>query len=211
MKSVALKALGLACALGAGAGVLSAANLQTLLERSPFAPSGAAAAAAGPQAEQGTLEFRGMVTDGGGTSYSVFDTTSNKGRWVREGDDTGPVKVKGYDAVTNTLEIEQDGRPAKLSLKRATIQAGAPVSAMMAAPAPANPAAAAGGDQKRAETAPADARRLEAVAAEVRRRRALRNAGKPQQGQPATPVPGPTPATAPAGDAAPAPAAVVTP
>jgi hypothetical protein len=208
MKSVAFKVLGLACALVAGAGNLSAANLQTLLDRSPFAPSGAAAAAAGPQAEQGTLEFRGMVTDGGGTSYSVFDTTANKGRWVREGDDSGPFKVKSYDAATNTLEIEQDGRATKLSLKRATIQAGAPVSAMMAAPAPANGVVApGGGDQKRAEPAAADARRLEAVAAEVRRRRALRNAGKPQQGQPTTPVPAPAPAPA---DAA-APAPVITP
>ncbi len=203
MKSVALKALGLACALGAGSDGWCAVNLQTLLERSPFAPSGAAAAAAGPQTEQGTLEFRGMVTDGGGTSYSVFDTTANKGRWVREGDDSGPFKVKGYDAVTNTLEIEQDGRATKLSLKRATIQAGAPVAAMMNTPAPANGVAAPGGDQKRAEPAAADARRLEAVAAEVRRRRALRNAGKPQQGQPAPP-----PATSPA---APAPTPVITP
>jgi hypothetical protein len=208
MKSVAFKVLGLACALGAGAGNLSAANLQTLLDRSPFAPSGAAAAAAGPQAEQGTLEFRGMVTDGGGTSYSVFDTTANKGRWVREGDDSGPFKVKSYDSVTSTLEIEQDGRATKLSLKRVTIQAGAPVSAMMAAPAPANGVVApGGGDQKRAEPVAADARRLEAVAAEVRRRRALRNSGKPQQGQPTTPVPAPAPAPA---DAA-APAPVITP
>lgn len=204
MKSVALKALGLVCALGAGAGVLSAANLQTLLERSPFAPSGAGAAAAGPQTEQGTLEFRGMVTDGGGTSYSIFDTTANKGRWVREGDDSGPFKVRSFDAVTNTLEIEQDGRATKLSLKRATIQAGAPVAAMMSAPSPVGPAA--GGEQKRAEPAAADARRLEAVAAEVRRRRALRNAGKPQQGQPAPP---PVASPAPAGAAAPEP--VITP
>lgn len=198
MKSVALKALGLVCALGAGAGGLRAANLQNLLERSPFAPSGAAAAAAGPQTEQGTLEFRGMVTDGGGTSYSIFDTTANKGRWVREGDDTGPIKVKGYDAVTNTLEIEQDGRATKLSLKRVTIQAGAPVAAMLNTPAPANAAAAPGGDQKRAEPAAADARRLEAVAAEVRRRRALRNSAKPPQGQPTTPVPPPPNGAAPA-------------
>lgn len=187
MKPLVLKAFGLACLGLAGAGALPAVDLQTLVDRSPFAPPGQIGENAGPAEPQGTLEFRGMVTDDGGTSYSIFDTSTNKGRWVRAEDANGPVQVKGFDSVNNTLEIEQNGRPVKLPLKRATIQAGQPVTAMIPATPVhlSNPATPGAPADARKPDAGADARRLEAVAAEVRRRRALRNATKTQQGQPA--------------------------
>ncbi len=178
---------------------LRAVDLQTLVDRSPFSPPPQASDGSGAPEPQGTLEFRGMVTDGNGTAYSVFDTTTNKGRWVRADEADGSVQVKGFDAQNNTLEIEQNGKPVKLPLKRAIIQAGQPVSSMVPsipAPnaAPGNPGAAV---QNRPDGGAGDARRLEAVAAEVRRRRALRNsAAGTRQGQPAT--------AAPAGQAAPA-------
>ena len=135
-----------------------------------------------------------MVTDTAGTSYSIFDTTTNKGRWIRADDTNSPVQVKGFDAANNTLEVEQNGRPVKLPLKRAVIQAGQPVSAMIpptpAIPSPGGPPNPGAVGQNKPDAAN-DARRLEAVAAEVRRRRALRNASGNRQGQPA-------PATAPA-------------
>jgi hypothetical protein len=94
------------------------------------------------------------------------------------------------------LEVEQNGRPVKLTLKRATILAGQPLAAMPGTPVmngQGNP-----GEVRQAEGG-ADGRRLEAVAAEVRRRRALRNASRAQQGQPpgtqasATPAPAASP------------------
>jgi hypothetical protein len=201
--SAPVSALVSAAFLALSAAPLRAVDLQTLVDRPPFSPP-PQAADTGTAEPQGTLEFRGMVTDAEGTAYSVFDTTTNKGRWVRAEDTNSPVQVKGFDAANNTLEVEQNGRAVKLPLKRAIIQAGQPVAAMTpAAPlpnaAPGNPAA----NQARPEGA-GDARRLEAVAAEVRRRRALRNsANGTRQGQPA---PAATPAPAAPGAVPPPPA-----
>ena len=197
MKPFAPYVFGLLCAAFAfAASPVRAMDLQTLVDRSPFSPSPQAGDGSGAQEPQGSLEFRGMVTDSAGTAYSIFDTTTNKGRWVRADDTNSPVQVKGFDAANNTLEIEQNGRPVKLPLKRAVIQAGQPVSAMTT-PAPA-PAPAPGGQNVQNQNRPdaaGDARRLEAVAAEVRRRRALRNsANGTRQGQPA-PATAPAPAT----------------
>lgn len=192
MKPLVRKVFGLMSAFVVS-GASGAVDLQTLIDRSPFAPPGQKADAAAP-AEQGTLEFRGVVTDDGGTAYSIFDASTNKGSWVRADDENSPIKVRGYDAANGMLEVEQNGRPVKLTLKRATIQAGQPVAAMTAAPVQnANPTMPGpGGAVQRGGGA--DARRLEAVAAEVRRRRALRNAAKnAPQGQPPA-APAPTPA-----------------
>lgn len=197
MKPLVRNVFGLLAALAVSFPAGAAVDLQTLVDRSPFAPPGQQAETAAP-AEQATLEFRGVVTDDGGTSYSIFDTTTNKGRWVRAEDENSPIRVKGYDAANGLLEVEQNGRPVKLTLKRATIQAGQPVAAMAAAPAPVVNGPVNPGEVRRTEGG-ADARRLEAVAAEVRRRRALRNASRAQQGQPpAAPAPATAPAPAPA-------------
>lgn len=195
MKPLALKVFGLACLVTAGAGAARAVDLQTLVDRSPFSPPGMSGENPAANEIPPTLEFRGMVTDEGGTAYSIFDTSTNKGRWVRAEDSNSPVQVKGFDPVSNTLEIEQNGRPVKLSLKRSTIQAGQSMAAMTPnAPAqiPGNPAMP--GEVRRPDST-ADARRLEAVAAEVRRRRALRNAANAnRQGQPpANVAPAPVP------------------
>lgn len=178
---------------------LGAMDLQTLVDRSPFSPPKSAVAESGTQDQPGTLEFRGMVVDAAGTSYSVFDVTASRGYWLKEGGD-GAIRVKSYSAQDNQLEVEQNGKPVKLQLKRATIQAGAP---MVAAPAPRPPSQpgmpqpGGGPGVGRPTGEPgADARRLEAVAAEVRRRRALRNAAanpaaapQPAAGQPAAAPP----------------------
>lgn len=174
---------------------LPAADFGTLVERSPFAPAAGPKANPGEAAaEQGTLEFRGMAVDETGTSYSVFDTTQSRGFWIREGGE-GPLRVVSYNAQDSLLEVEQNGRPVKLQLKRATVQNGAaavphPVAAVQA-----------GGQPPAVGQSNPDGRRLEQVAAEVRRRRALRNAAtKPgQPGAPAQPA-------APAAPAAEAPA-----
>lgn len=184
MKPLALKVFGLACVFAAAAGgARGAVDLQTLVDRSPFAPPGHSNEPVA-QPEQATLEFRGIVTDEAGTAYSVFDTSTNKGRWVRADDANSPIRVRGFDADNATLEVEQNGRVQKLTLKRATIQAGQPMTAMVPANvAPGMPSP--NGEVRR--DAGADARRLEAVAAEVRRRRALRNAASTGNGQPPAP------------------------
>ena len=132
MKPFAPKALGFFCLL-ASTGALHAVDLQNLVDRSPFAPASQSADGTGVAEPQGTWEFRGMATDAEGTAYSIFDTTTNKGRWVRAEDSNSPVQIKGFDPANNTLEIEQDGRALRLALKRAVIQSGQSVSAMTAA------------------------------------------------------------------------------
>lgn len=180
VKLLALKALAIVC-IFAGAGGVHAVDLQTLVDRSPFSPGGqdAEAAVAEPQ---GTWEFRGMSTDADGTAYSLFDPTTNKGGWVRAEDSDGPVQIKGFDPANNTLEIEQDGHPLRLTLKRAVIQAGQAV-AEMAPPATQGPGRR-GLSGQRPGTRPqtvkldpaAQEKRLQAVAEAIRRAREQRQA-----------------------------------
>lgn len=130
-----------------------------------------------------------MVVEPEGTSYSIFDASSQKARWLRVGEGES-FRVKNYDTDNNQLEIEQNGKTVKLSLKRSTIQAGPAVANLAAPPTGGQPGnRPPGSPDVRRANAPADAQRLEAVAAEVRRRRALRNAAA---------NPGATPAPAPA-------------
>ena len=168
--------------LGLGALGARGMDLNSLVERSPFAPP------RGQVVEQTNevqpqLEFRGIATDEGGTIFSVYDIAASRGYWLREGE-VGALAVKSYSLADRQIVVEQGGRMLSLQLKRASILAGA----VMAIPMPANNS----GQANRPATNPAaDGTRLEAVAAEVRRRRALRSAV-----QSATPVPAvvPTPA-----------------
>lgn len=185
MKPFAFSLLGWVCALAGSAG-LRAADLQTLIDRSPFSPSGMAVDASAPE-PAGTLEFRGLVTDEAGTAYSLFDTSTNKGRWVRADDANGPLRVTGYDAANNVLDVEQNGRALRLSMKRATIQEGQAISAM-ASPAP-SATARPTTTTTLASRRTADAQRLKAVAEEVQNRRKLRQAALAKARASGQPVP----------------------
>ena len=190
MNPFPVSAFGFACVL-AGVATVRAVDLQTLVDRSPFSPSAQVADASGNAEPQGTLEFRGMVTDAAGTAYSLFDTATNKGRWLRAGDADSAVQVKGFDAGSHTLELEQNGRPVRLTLKRAIIQAGQPLAAMNAAaasaPSPGVSRVAGLGGRTRANLAkaPADPTRLKAISEAVRERRKLRAGNSPQAQAPA--------------------------
>lgn len=185
MKPLAFSLLGWVCALAGSAG-LRAADLQTLIDRSPFSPPGMAVDASAPE-PAGTLEFRGLVTDEAGTAYSLFDTSTNKGRWVRADDANGPLRVTGYDAANNVLDVEQNGRALRLSMKRATIQEGQAISAM-ASPAP-SPTARPTTTTTLASRRTADAQHLKAVAEEVQNRRKLRQAALAKARASGQPVP----------------------
>lgn len=152
--------------LGLTAQASAAVNLQTLIDRSPFASPPSQAVSDAPT-EQSVLEFRGMLLEDGVTTFSVFDAAANKARWLKAGEGES-FKVKQFDPATNQLEVEQQGKLVKLGLKPVTIQAGA---AVVAAPAGrpngapnARPSDTVGVDQ-----------RLKTIAEEVRIRRAARN------------------------------------
>jgi hypothetical protein len=193
VKPFVLKALGLVCVF-VGAGGARAVDLQTLVDRSPFSSGGQGAEGAIVAEPQGTWEFRGMATDSDGTAYNLFDATTNKGRWVRPEDPDSPVQIKGFDPANSLLEIEQDGRPLRLSLKRAVIQTGQSVAEMAppAVRAPdgrASPGRRTAARSLAAKTDPAaEEKRLQAVADAVRRSRERRQAAMGQarqNGQPA--------------------------
>jgi len=203
MKLSVHKALMLAGLL-AGVGEAHAVDLQSLVDRSPFSPASSGPGGEGAAEPQGTWEFRGVATDAEGTAYSLFDPSTNKGRWLRAEDVDGPVQIKGFDPANNILEIEQDGRAVRLALKRAVIQAGQPVAAMVP-PAPvANPGNRAvpgrrnnvfsqgrSQGQAQAQAAKPDAavqqQRLQAIAEAARKRREERQALAAKAGQ-AAPV-----------------------
>jgi hypothetical protein len=171
-------------------------DLQTLVDRSPFAPPGGVPVVNETSAQPSNLEFRGLVIDASGTSFSVFDIGANRGYWLRtsSNDPKHPIVIQNYNAAENQLAVIHNGNAVKLQLKAATTQNGPPIAINTAGQVPKPP----GGQNelRRGPESGSDPRRLEAVAAEVRRRRALRNAAKttppPVAGQP------PTSTTAPA-------------
>ena len=159
-------------------------GLQNLIDRSPFAQA-AGQSLTDAATPNSVLEFRGMVSDAEGSSFSVFDTTANKARWLRVGEGDS-FKVKQFDASSNQLEVEQNGKSLKLPLKHVTIMAGPAVVT-----APRQPPQNSVGIQPQVNTnsdPAADANRLQTVAAEVRRRRAMRNTAAPAN-PPSAPAP----------------------
>lgn len=156
------------------ASVLRGADLQPLLDNSPFGRPPAAASTTVPAAEA-PLEFRSLIVEGGHRYFSVFDPSAQRGYWVGEGDEENQsgITVSSYDDDARRLVVNQGGRTYELLLKQANILAGA-------VPTPAVTTAGTGNNDasrvRPASNNAADARRLEAVAAEVRRRRALRQA-----------------------------------
>jgi hypothetical protein len=140
-----------------------AADLQTLVDRSPFGQAPRADITVAP--EQSQLEFRGYVREGGALRFSVFDLSANRGYWIAEGESDQPISVRAFDAAASSLQVDHQGRPITLTLKQSSIQSSAPGVTNVPMPRGMDPNNLTDSDS---------ARRMEAVAAEVRRRRALR-------------------------------------
>ena len=191
MKLLAISSLGIACVI-AGVATVRAVDLQTLVDRSPFSPMAQEAGGAGVPEPRDTLEFRGIATDAEGTAYSIFDTATNKGRWLRADDQADAIRVTGFDMADGTLELERNGRPLRLSLKRATIQAGQAVAEMTAA-APSSPNGGFVIGRRTGTPAnkvnAANVERLKAAAEAVRLQRKQRNADAAKLRSPAQPGP----------------------
>jgi len=139
-------------------------DLQSLLDRSPFAP---ATAIRGDGTEVGSgLELRGVFVDGGETFFSIFEPAKRTALWVGLNEPGNPFTVQGYASAKETVTVEYQGRTLSLTLKLATIQASEAPSPIVPVVTP-EPAAGA--------AAPADvAERNARITEEIRRRRALR-------------------------------------
>ncbi len=163
-----LKLFGVFFLLGIGADAM-AADLQTLVDRPPFSPAPGSAAAKTEAAPE-TLEFRGLVVDERGTTYSLFDVAAKRSYWVRE-DGKGSIRFKAFDAEECVLEVEQNGQALTLPLKSATIAT--------AAVSPPTPPVRAGRPVRilsRPAPVSAEGARIMKIAEQVRQRRAERQA-----------------------------------
>ena len=98
-----------------------ALDLEGLAKNSPFGGTGAAT---GPGAAPSTLEFRGMYSEGGVNYYSIYNTQTKQSSWVAEGEAPStnvPVVIKGFDAVNETLTVDNGGQPQQMALHQAVV------------------------------------------------------------------------------------------
>jgi hypothetical protein len=157
---------------------------QAISTVSPFLPRGGNA---GVVTENSPVELRGiMPTEGGPTFFGLYDPIKKQCSWVKlneVGRDL-PATVRTYDASSETITVDYQGRTLNLALKAAKIEtapAMAQIPQLQPRPMP--------GPQLNPVPAVDEAKRLEAVAAEVARRRQQRQAAMqqtmpPGQGQP---------------------------
>lgn len=176
--------------LATTAGIVARAGVST---ESPFAPRGQSAASA--VVSNTPIELRGIVSDEDGERFAIYDPVKKEGAWVRIDDKEHPFIVRSYDAATNRIVVDYQGKSQTIVLVEPKFGPGKSVAAPIALPGvAAQPAVAVagapgrftpgGGAQQRAAAQPSadEAKRLEAIRAEVARRRAQREASS-QQGQ----------------------------
>lgn len=152
-------------------GSLLAVDLQNLLQTSPFGSPTVAGAGAT------SLEFRGVFADKGEYFFSLIETSTHRGYWVGLDETGNPFTIRSYDAGSETVTVEYQGRTLTLTLQRAKIIASAP--SPLVGPAPGTTLV----PQPTAGTPEAQ------IIEEIRRRRALRL----QAGPTVTPTPVGTP------------------
>jgi len=151
---------------------LSAAGLAAparadLVASSPFLPANAqgAGAASGPS---GPIELRGISPMSDGASFLIYDVAKKKSAWVGLNEQGHDFMVKSADPENDTVTVDYQGRPLKLTLRVAKVaSSGAASAATGGAAAPSAVASSVV-----VNPTPADEqKRLDAVAQEVRRRR----------------------------------------
>lgn len=164
-------------------GAAAAVSLDGLVANSPFMPPQEQAAAP-VVTENASVEFRGMIATRDGVLFGLYDRTRNVGAWVREREKSAEFQVQSYDASSDLVTVDYQGRKFTLPLSTSRIATAAASAVPRPAPVPGAAAPVA------VNAAPADAARLESVAAEVRRRRALRQAAATGTPAPAAPAAG---------------------
>lgn len=176
------------CLLGLLAGLapgLAARADAALAANSPFAPPEGATAVA---ADNQPLELRGILADGEGYRFSIYDPVKKSGQWVRLNEPGHDFTVKTHDVGRDTITLDYQGRRLTLPLRAGKVVA---VSEMSRGPRPA-PGGSGLGPVPKAATAEESARFNRAVE-EINRRRALREKGPLPTPAPGAPAPLPRP------------------
>lgn len=146
-----------------------------LADASPFLPADGAGAAA---AESTPLELRGIMQDGDGYRFSIYDPVKKSGQWVRLNEPGHDFTVKTHDVAGDAVTLDFQGRTLTLALHAAKVVALAPPAAPAADTGqyPAGPHPA--GIRGRPAT-PEEQARFNRAVEEIARRRAAREHGTP--------------------------------
>src|ERR1051326_9205579 len=86
-----------------------------LAAKSPFMPEGGQSIVA-PTAGA-PLEFRGVTSSDGSTRFSIFDPSRKVGQWVGMNESGYDFSVKKYDADSDTVTVDYQGRSMTVALR----------------------------------------------------------------------------------------------
>ena len=168
----------LALFAGLALGLLARAD-NPLAPSSPFAPPDGTATVA---ADNQPLELRGILMDGGGYRFSIYDPAKKSGQWVRLNEAGNNFTVKTHDVARDTVTLDYQGRVLTLPLRAAKV-VGVTLTEPSSGPRLTQGPPGAGPVPK--PGTPEEAARFNRAVEEINRRRALREKG---------PLPTPNPA-----------------
>jgi len=171
--SAVYRAIRTAAAAGCGLALAFAARAGTdsLVTNSPFLPQ-SAVVQPGNSGALDKYELRGVASFGGVLTFSIYDSSSNRGYWIPLEGTEGGIRVASYDAQRETVVLEGEGGSRRLFLKEAQIQSlvAPPVNTGIVPPQGSPLPIAAGAMASEQEMA----ERRQRIIEELRRRRALR-------------------------------------
>jgi len=169
----------------------AATALAGVSTESPFAPRGLQLNAA----NSSPIELRGISSDDHGMRFAIYDPVKKDGAWVRIDEKGHPFIVRSFDAATNRITVDYQGRTQSLSLAEpkfapAPRPPGVAIPGQMQ-PQPGSPMSRSDriaeiraqregqqGGQQQAQQSAQETARLEAIRAEIARRRGQRPAGQ---------------------------------
>lgn len=153
----------------------------TLAANSPFLPPDGSAVTA---TENTPLELRGIMMDGSGYRFSIYDPAKHLGQWVRLNEAGHDFTVKAHNVAGDSVTLDYQGRIMTLPLHSAKV-VNMPVTQPSGGPKP-NPVVVGGGPVPHPPT-PEEQERYKRAVEEINRRRAARGKGEMPLPQPQQP------------------------
>jgi hypothetical protein len=105
----------------AALGCAAAAFGQPLVSRSPFMPSGSAAA--GTKGPAPAYELAGSSVDGPDVSVCVYERQSKHSEWISVGETLNGIQVISFDPAHDRAEVSISGERKELSMRATSVAA----------------------------------------------------------------------------------------
>lgn len=154
---------------GAIGGTAVADRWQSLRENDPFVAY--VRPVPPPEPAPPRLELRGVLVEGSGTWFNVYNAETKESAWVQQGDRMADFVIKDYDAAKEALVLDYQQRPVSVALKQSKIQLS-PGSVRNGAAMASLGGASRASPPLVAPVLPAsESQRLESVAEQIRQRR----------------------------------------